>query len=316
MCRWVVFSVLLLCGCRSDSADRPVGADSGAVTKPSSPTGRVAAGANLAALRLSHSAVTARLGAHRLTCKSTLQTKVAGFAPRKVVQQMVLNVDQKGHFAAVKHTGPQHGQEVIWTGGWLYPRQRHGKFLRRRARAGEPRKTANRLAGYLPAYMELLAPHLTLKAGGETTHEQRKALRVALAPAPKPKAPLSASAATSPLSRRWRQSIKVQSLEGMVLLDARTGVVLSVDLTAAWTFTPPPAGAVPSSGIPEKLDPASSGTMKLQLSQRVTHIGKVEPIPPPPADKILDPRRVRLEKERQMFSGEIPIPEQGHRRVP
>ena len=314
MCRWVVFSGVLLCGCRSDSAGSPpVGLDSGAAIRPSGVKGRLAAKANLATLSLPHSAVTARLGAHRLTCKSTLQTRVVGSAPRKVVQQMVLSVDRKGRFTAVKHTGPQHGQEVIWTGDWLYPRQRHGKFLRRRARAGEPRKTANRLAGYLPAYIKLLAPYLILEARGETTHEQRKALRLSLALAPGATAPPATS--STPMPRRWRQTIKVQSLEGMVLLDARTGVVLSVDLTAAWTFTPPPAGVAPASGIPQKLDPGSSGTMKLQLSQRVTHIGKVEPIQPPSAGEVLDPRRVRLEQERQMFSGEIPIPE-GQRRAP
>lgn len=312
MCRWVALFVLLLCGCRSDSADeRPAAVEKGAAPKTSKKPGAGTL-SNLAALSSSPAAVALRLGAHRVTCKTTLQTRVAGTAPREVVQQMVLSVDKKGRFSAVKDIGVQHGQEVIWAGDWLYPRARHGKFLRRRPRVGEPKKIFNRMAGHLPATVKLLAPSLILQSRGETTHEQRRVLRVSMTLAPNPK---KAPGDTS-LSRRWRQTIKVKSLNGMVLLDARTRVPLSVDLTAAWTFTPPAAGKTPPSGIPRKLDPGATGTMKLNLSQRVTLIGKVEPIQPPPAAEVMDPRRVRLERERQMFSGEIPIPQQKQRRTP
>jgi len=299
----------LLCGCPADSEDRqPKGPGPEATVKRTAAKKALPA---IDAMSLSQMAVFSRLGAHRLTCKSTLQTKVSGAAPRVVTQQMVLSVDAKGSFSAAKHTGQQHGQEVVWTGGWLYPRQRHGKFLRRRPRTGEPREIADRLAGYLPAYVELLSPHLVLKPQGETTHEQRKALRVSLALAPGAAKP--GAAATAP--RRWRQTIKVQSLEGMILLDAQTRVPLSVDLTAAWSFTPPPAGLAPASGIPTRLDTGKAGAMTLRFNQRVTHVGKVELIRPPAAAQVMDPRRVRLERERQMFSGEIPIPQQRPRRA-
>ena len=305
MCRSVVWAALLLCACSADSPHEGRAPGGPAHT----PTPRAKGAAPTApgtALTLSQSAITARLGAHRLNCKSTLQTMVPGSASRTVIQQLDMSVDQKGRFAAAKNTGKQHGQEVIWTGTWLFPRMRHGKFLQRRARAGEPKEIADRMAGYLPAYVKLLAPSMRLESQGETTYQQRKVLRLSLV--------LSLSPARRPNSsgsRRWRQLIKVQSLKGLVLLDAATGVPLSLDLSAAWSFSPPLAGKTPPSGIPQQLDTRTTGTMKLELSQRVTDVGKVPAVQPPPTREVLDPRRDRLERERQMFSGEIPIPAQG-----
>lgn len=290
---------LMLGGC----PDHPGPAATGAkVTKK--PAGMES---TLSTLSLSQSVITARLGAHTVSCDATLEASATGGTPQKVVQQVTLSVDARGNFAAKKDTAAQHGQEVIWTGGWLYPRQRHGKFIRRRARSGEPKQIADRVAGHLPSYLELLAPYMVLEPGGETTHEQRKALRVSLKLAPTPGKVPTATAT----SRRWRQTIKVQSLTGLALLDVKTHVPLSVDLTAAWTFAPP-AGKTPPSGIPTKLAPKGHfGTMKLKLRQRVTRVGAVPAVQPPPANQVMDVRRVRLERERQMFSGEVPIPGQG-----
>jgi hypothetical protein len=257
----------------------------------------------LGALAMPHHYLATRLGSHRIQCSSTLSTTVPGQPPREVRQEVELRMDREGRFAATKNTHPQHGQEVIWTGDALYPRLRHGKFLRRPARAGEPRAIADRFAGLLPAYVGLLRRFLRVSLKGPTSVAGRSALKLELglatSPPPPPRNPAPA--------RAWRQSIVVSSLAGVALLDRESGAPLSVDLRARWSFHPPAGGPTPS-GIPSAIDRNSTGTMELVYRQRVSTIGAIKEIAPPPAaDTIDNPRRIRLELERQMLVGELPI---------
>lgn len=260
----------------------------------------------LGALAMPHHYLAARLGAHRLRCRATLATKV-GSQTQEVRQEVELRVDAKGRYAALKHTHPQFGQEVIWTGEHLYPRLRHGKFLRRKARAGEPAAIADRIAGLLPAYVGLLRRFLRIELKGTSSVGGRSVLKLSLGLDPSPRPPPRSAAP----ARAWRQTISVSSLSGVALLDRESGAPLSVDLRARWSFNPPKGGAT-ASGIPAAIDRDASGTMELSFEQRVSELGAVKAIAPPPeAETIDNPRRVRLELERQMLSGELPLPDEG-----
>jgi len=265
------------------------------------------------ALTSGYRQVASRLGAHQLSCKSTLLSRIPGAPEKKVLQQMTLRLDQQGGYSAIKNTHPQYGHEVIWTGGWLYPRLRYGKFLRRKARPGEHQQIMDRMAGYLPAYARLLRPFMSVTVTGEAVHLGRKVKKLSLGLKPgAPQAPTSSKASNSSPpapAQRWRQKIKAESITGAALLDRTTGALLSVDLTAQWQFVPPAASPLPASGIPVRLDTKKPGAMSLTFSQRITHLGQIPPIAPPPAEDILaDVRRRRLELERQIFSGERPLP--------
>jgi hypothetical protein len=260
----------------------------------------------LGALAMPHHYLAARLGAHRLHCRSTLATTV-GSQTREVRQEVELRVDGKGRYAALKHTHPQFGQEVIWTGEHLYPRLRHGKFLKRQARAGEPAAIADRIAGLLPAYVGLLRRFMRVELKGTSSVGGRAALKLALGLDPSPRPPPRSAAP----ARAWRQTISVSALSGVALLDRESGAPLSVDLRARWSFNPPKGGAT-ASGIPAAVDRDATGTMELSFEQRVNELGAVKAIAPPPeAETIDNPRRVRLELERQMLSGELPLSDEG-----
>lgn len=299
--------VLLQWGCRSPAGDRQASpaADGAARARPaaSARPGHDRE-ATLAALALRQQTINSRLGAHQLTIKSSLNSLVRGYPARKVIQQLSLQVDSGGGYRGTKNTSSQYGHEVIWSGGWLHTRLRFGKYARRRPRAGEPGRLVDRMAGHLPGQLALLRPFLTFGAPAQTTYQQRKAIKLPLLLHQNPSAhPLQAAP-----SRRWRRSIRVRAIKGQAVLDARTGVPLSVELSAAWEFSPP-AGPTPASGIPARVDSGRTGTMELQLSLRRTRVGQVPRISPPPAARtIRDLRRRRLELERQMFSGESPIP--------
>jgi hypothetical protein len=266
--------------------------------------------ATLLAMGAPHHRFAAKLGPHKIRCSSTLSTKASNSPERKVEQQVSLSASAKGCFSAVKHTHPQYGQEVIWTGDWLYLRLRHSKYIRRRPRQGEPGSIMDRMVGYLPAYVELLGPFITVEEAGRKSHEGRDAVRVKLKLNSRPSPPGSSR---SP-ARRWRETIAAKAIKGDLLLDAQTGAPLQARLAASWTFNLPASGSMPASGITERVDRSQVGTMKLTFEQRVSEIGKDVTIERPPDEKIESTLRQRLEIERQILTGERPFPSSSRRK--
>jgi hypothetical protein len=292
------------CQSRRPSASLPIG--SKGENAPALDTSALGTNrrATLRALRMPPQQVARSLGAHRQTATSRLTTRLPGSAPQDVQQQISVRVDGKGQFAAHKHTSPQYGHEVIWTGGLLYPRLRYNKFLRRPAEPGEPGRLLDRLAGLLPAYVGLLRRFVAIAPAGRASVLGREAVRVKLSLAPDPPPP---RVERSP-ARMWRRTLLCNVLEGEALLDARTGAPLQVELTARWKFNAPGPGAVPASGIPQKVDPTLLGETDLRFSLRVSDLGRGAEIKPPPEAETTDsPRLTRPELERQMIGGELPI---------
>ena len=258
----------------------------------------------LAALRMPHHRATEQLGAHVVTCRSTLTTSVPSHPTRKVEEELTLRADGAGHFAAVKHTDPQHGEEVTWTDGWLYSRLRYSVFTRRRPRsAREPAIIADRMYGLLPAYVEILSRFIAVKRVGPVRHGGREGIKVRLSLAQTPAPPPIQRAP----ARRWRRHVTARAIEGSAILDAKTGAPLSVKLKAGWSFHPPKAG-LPASGIPRAVDRAVVGRTDLVFEQNIAEVGKKVTVDPPDTKEVKRSlRRVRLELERQMLTGERPV---------
>jgi hypothetical protein len=305
-CSWFLLALGVTCHACASREDHPP-----AVASEERPSPRIALDVSalgkdrsttLRALRMPHHYLTARLGAHRVSCTSTLATQVSGAPAQRIEQEVTLRVDATGHFVALKNTSPQFGQEVIWSGDWLYPRLRYSKFIRRKPRAEEPTEIADRFYGLLPAYVRLLGRFLSVELAGTARHNGRDAIRLTFALRAQPDVERVRGGA-----RVWRETIAAKRIEGKALLDAKTGAPLSVELKAQLSFNPP-AGPTPTSGIPSKIDGKSVGTMELSFSQRVSDIGRVTAIAAPPeAETIDNPRRVRLEYERQLLTGELPL---------
>jgi len=248
-----------------------------------------------------------------VTLTATEEALAPGHKPRKVSQKVTARFDGRGGFHVVKNTSPQYGTEVIFSGGWLYPRLRYGRFTRRRPRHGELARILDRLLSHLPAHLRLLGPSLVVTPSGETRVSGRPARKATLSLAAAPgKAPRPRGKADL-----WRRTVKVTSVKGEVAVDRDTGALLAADLHATLTFTPPRGDKpLPASGVPTALDEGHRGTMTLALKLRVHEQGEAKPVSPPPArETLLSVRRRRLELERQLFSGEMDIPDDW-RRVP
>lgn len=261
-------------------------------------------GVTLKALGMPHHRVAELLGAHQVHCRSDLTTQVPSYPEHRVQQELTLRMDKQGHFSVNKTTDPQYGQEVIWTGEWLYPRLRHSLFLRRKPRTGgEPQQIADRLYGLLPAYVELLGRFIEVKRVGTARHAGREGIKISLALAAKPLPPPRYRGR----AKRWREGVSARSIEGQAILCARTGAPLKVELKASWRFHPPKGGET-RSGIPASLDTGTVGQSKLSFSQSITAVGDAIVIKAPEDDKVKkNVRRVRLEIERQMLAGERPV---------
>lgn len=248
-----------------------------------------------------------QLGAHKFVGKSVMEVQLRNHHPRKIEQTVELLWDAKGHFAANKVTSPQYGNEVIWTGDWLYPRLRFSKFIKRKARPKEPSEIADRMYSLWPAYWQLLRRFLNIKPEGNENYLGRNAIRIVFSLKTSP-TPVEDEASSA---KQWRKHIVVKALDGKAILDADTSAPLSIDLHARWNFNPPiVSSSPPANGIPTKIDNATTGTMELMFSHHITDIGKVALISPPASNEIIDnPRRLRLEIERQILTGERPLNE-------
>jgi hypothetical protein len=302
----LALSGVLVGGC-SDKEPSPV--PQSPATKPGRSVATSALGqdraATLAALALPQAYLSDKLGAHELKITSLLVTRLHKKETSKVEQSLSLRVDNKGAYAAVKNTDPQYGNEVIWTPPMLHAKLRYSKFTRRRATDSEAEAVAERLYGYLPAYVGLLGRFIAVEAAGKATHLGREAIRVKLKPR---KSPTAIGAGASAPGKGWRRTIAVKTLEGNVLFDARTGVPLKATLKATWSFNPP-KGAPPRSGIPKVVDSTTVGSMSLTFKQQLEALGaKVAQVDPPPDEAIVKVERRRLEIERQMLLGERPMP--------
>lgn len=294
----------LLSGCQRRLASSPASSRAEAAARIDPAALGADCRTTLRALRMTPQRLARSLGAHRLTCSSRLLTRLPGQPAQEVSQQVTVRVDGQHQYASLKTTHPQYGHEVIWTGGWLYPRLRWNKFLRRRAEPDEPSRLLDRLAGLLPAYVGLLRRFVAVEPLGRASHLGRDAVRVKLALAAHP-APPRDEAGTA---RQWRRTLVVSKLAGEALLDARTGAPLQARLSARWSFNAPAPGPLPASGIPERLDPKLLGQTELEFSLQVSEIGKVAAIAPPPeADTLESPKLTRPEIERQMLTGELPL---------
>jgi hypothetical protein len=279
----------------------------------------------LAALRQSQHSIFQSLGPHRITAASTLKIwrgkakKSKAKASRKKTLKLTLSLLQAkdGAYSISKNTDPQYGQHVIWHQGFLYTRLRYNPWTKRRpVNAREPRVLRDRLVSFLPAYVELLAPHMTIRKSGQTQLFGRQAHELTLSLG-RPKSvgnkrrskaqnasEISSSkdnAVNRAPARIWRRSIVVSKLTGKVLLDTKTGVPLKVSLAAQWSFVL--AEKPGATGIPQGFDEKRRGETSLQLTQTIEPTAAVS-IAPPTKDKIVDPYRRRLEIERQMVVGE------------
>ncbi len=140
-----------------------------------------------------------------------------------IEDEMGIELDAKGNFHAQVNNSKEYGRDVYFVGGWLYQRPRYGKFHRRRpADDGEPARIRTEVFGTVGATLDLLSPGVALADGGEVTVAGRKGRLVKLSRAREPRKPPKQTLT----QRKWRESAIVRDVNGEVVLDTKTGVML------------------------------------------------------------------------------------------
>jgi hypothetical protein len=213
-------------------------------------------GRPLDALRMSADEVAAREGSFAWEGRIEWAVSKPGAAPVAAIEQHRLRQLATGEFhaeaeidpgsgAAGADGGSATGREVVYTGGMTYARARWAPFRERPSDRGEgARRFRDESFRAAASLLDLLAPRLTASAAGETVVLGRAARRFALtlggaapkrAAAPPEGLP---DGGYDPDTRRHLAFLEGRvpaAAAGELVLDARTGVPLAVDLRASFT---------------------------------------------------------------------------------
>ena len=172
-----------------------------------------------------------RLGPHRMDATQTLALALPSGQKRTLDETFSVQSDGRGTVHLV-HDNDRYGFEAFAQGRQLWVKPRYGKFVHRPIEGdelGRLRVTAETAAA---SDLRLLERFVQVREAGTASvagHAARKlALSARSTPAP-------ARHETEP-GRKWRETLQVGYIEGSVMVDAKSGAPLAVQLDAAYTF--------------------------------------------------------------------------------
>jgi hypothetical protein len=185
-------------------------------------------------------------------------------------------LDARGALHAVHETSRDEGLEWYLVDGDLFVRPRHGRFVKRHPQGDEVSRTRDEQSRPLAGYLAVLGRFATREEKAVRIGE-RPAVRVLLRLDPNPASPGEEESA-----RAWRRSVRVQSLDGTVTLDAASGAVLDARLEANYSFQQAVQQAPQQAPQQEGTAGAKGREITVQLAYRsLTRQGGVSPIMAP-----------------------------------
>ncbi len=184
-----------------------------------------------------------------------------------------------GDFTFSQENSRDLGRVVTSAGGKLYVQMRYGATVERRPEHGEAPRLLDDAGDLLPATFRLLEAFLEVSDGGaaEVAGRPVRRARLALARQPREVASLGAQQA-------WRQRLTVASVDGEILLDAKTGLAVGAHVEARYRF-------------PREKSEAEAS---LVIDRKIESVGQAPAITAP-ADAVATPRRARYEPERRQL---------------
>ena len=138
---------------------------------------------------MSHLAIGAALGSHRVRGTSSLRVTEGGSLVESLTDEVKLALASSGNFHGTLENSESYGKELYFVDGELYLRPRFGRFQRRPPTTErEPGAMRSELVSTPGAYFELLAPGVLLRDGGTAEVAGRSGRAVELAMAPRARA--------------------------------------------------------------------------------------------------------------------------------
>lgn len=227
------------------------------------------------ALAKPYANVLAELGAHEIRIKTETKVDEAAKQVSELADEAEIHNGAEDSYRAVYTNTADYGRETIYTGGKLYLRPRYQRWHGRAPEAAsEPAEIRQSFYGAIPATWDLVgyAAELTDKGVVQVAGRSGRKIEIKLAPGAT-KAPREALA-----QKKWREGRSIEALTGSIVLDADTGVPLTVDIDAKIGFS----------------RDSRSFVMKVKLNAAVANIGKAETIAAPPEGEVVaTPGRMR-----------------------
>jgi len=223
-------------------------------------------------LRMPVREIAARLGALRAVGTSSLRMSTGELLDETVA----LDVDARGGWHALRENSREQGVEAWASSDELAVKMRYGKAVKRRPEGNESDRLREDLLGDAAAYYDLVERFAKSEDGGQAQQAGRAARKVRLS--------LRSGSASAPRDApQWRKELKLDALDGIVLVDGKTGVPLLVELHARGSY--------------------SKGVLELRLRREIQQVGGVADIAVP-QDAIASPTRTRYELEkRELLEG-------------
>jgi hypothetical protein len=192
-------------------------------------------------------------------------------------------LDRHGQYRLVESNDHDGGREVVLYGRELSVAIKPGKMIRRAAQEPEPTRLLEEAVGGPWAAWETVRRFATVERAPDGT-----GLRVSRSAKAQP---VAASFAEATPLRRWRDTVSVQSLEGEVKLDPKSGLVSAFDLKARFTATREDKVALVG---------------EIAVSTRLDAVGKTPVITAPVAEALPQRQRTILEERALLGSSTGP----------
>jgi hypothetical protein len=215
------------------------------------------------------------LGPHTYTISTETTISEAGQQVSALADRTVSDLGEGDSFRAVYSNSSDYGREVTFEGGLLYLRPRYQRWHGRAPESpDEPAVVRDSFFEGIAATWDLLAPaaELTDVGAAEVSGRGGRKIVVKLSPSPRalPAEPL--------VQRTWRESRVIESVAGEIILDADSGMPLSVKLQ----------------GIVSFMRDGRRFAMKLSVDGKAAAIGSPVAIAAPPeAEVVQTPERLR-----------------------
>lgn len=225
-------------------------------------------------------------------------------APVALEEDALLESDGKGGLHVLHNNDHGYGSEAVVLGETLYIRMRYGPYVRRHVEGDEVARLSAAAADTGAALLEALAPWLEPSASTPVAAFGRPALRVTLRARSEPvrsRLLPGKNAGSQAVPKAWRQGLRVESLDGVAVLDQASGAVLGLRLAAV--FHAPRAGEAKG---------GAASPQAPQVTVEVTHRSTVDALGQAvtlaaPKDAIDTPVRPRpLLDQRELLDGLVP----------
>lgn len=299
----ITLGALLALGCASEGEGRPDKDLGDLVIAPVTETPEVnveEASQNpqvlLAALSLPHTWVATSVGSHQVRGHSTVRVQENDAVLQELDDTLVLDFDGEDRFHLTLDNSKDYGRHAIFDGESLYLRPRFGKY---HARAPQSESEAGDIRDEVFAgasdYLDLFASQLEVSDRGAKTLDGRAVRQIALELAPKPNKRIAPATHTQ---RAWRNTIEVEAIEGLVSLDAESGVALALEFRGR---------------IKYERDNRRFG-MTLQANRSISDIGHERAIAPPAEELVMriPVRRRELAERESLLKGIAPPARKTH----